>query len=77
MPYFQHLGAEPAPAAGEPTLRELQTLQQQLLVEFRRAEERRKLSVWIAAGSAIFAAFRLGVLALPTIKARVQARRAR
>lgn len=76
MPYFQHLGAEPEPAAAQPTLLEIQQLQRQILVEFQRAEERRKLGVWIAAGSALFAAFRLGILALPTIKAHVKARRA-
>lgn len=76
MAYLQHLGAAPEPAAAEPTLAELRELQQQLMLEFKRAEERRRLGVYIAAASAVFAAFRLGILALPTIKARVQARRA-
>lgn len=71
------LGQALESAAAEPvTLARLADQQEQLLREFRAAERHRRLALLIGAAGAVFAAFRLGILALPTIRSRLAQRRA-
>lgn len=48
----------------------VQAQQATLLAEFRRAERARKMATIYAIAGAVFAAFRLGILAIPHLKRR-------
>ena len=73
------LGDATPPVAAADTGAQLARIEQQLqaiAAEQRAEDARRRLSLIIGAGSAIFAAFRLGILALPKAREAWKARKA-
>ena len=61
-----HLGqSDPTEAT---VLERIESSQAELLRAFRDAEKQRKYAVIIGIAGALFAAFRLGIVALPTIR---------
>lgn len=66
-----HLGQVPEPPAAEtPTFAMLYERQVELAKQFKESEDRRRLAMYIGMAGAVFAAFRLGVLAVPSIRQR-------
>jgi hypothetical protein len=81
MSYHRSLGADdaaavpaaPAPSADPMVL--LEERQREILRVLQESEDRRKWSLLIGVAGAIFAAFRLGIVALPEIRRRREAGR--
>lgn len=66
-----HLGQVPEPPAAEtPTLAMLYERQAELAKQFKESEDRRRLAMYVGMAGAVFAAFRLGVLAVPSVRRR-------
>jgi hypothetical protein len=78
MSYHRSLGADDpgnvpattAPAQPSDPLTLLEERQREILRVLRESEDRRKWSLLIGVAGAIFAAFRLGIVALPEIRRR-------
>lgn len=62
-----HLGQTPDPPA---SLEAVLARQDELLHQFKLSEERRKWAMIAGIAGAVFAAFRLGILAVPKIRER-------
>lgn len=76
MSYLRGVGDDAPPSGEKVSIDQLAAMQVEMLKELRASEDRRRLGGYIAIGSAVFAAFRLGVLAFPTIREKVRAREA-